>query len=152
MKRHEISISKLVRRLPLSEKRILQVTELVLKGEKIARSEISIAVVGDKRMADFAEKYARRRYRTDVFAFDLSDDARTLTGQIILNSELARDQAGKLKTDAGSELALYLVHGLLHLAGYDDHSKTEAEKMYLLSKKYLIKSGFKRIPPVPVFL
>ncbi len=151
MKRYDISISRFVRRLPLSEKRILQVTELVLKGEKIPRAEISVAVVGDKRMADVAEKYARRRYRTDVFAFDLSDDTNLLTGQIILNGELARDQAGKLKTDSASELALYLIHGLLHLAGYDDHSKKRAEQMYLLSTKYLMKSRFKTIPPKPIF-
>ena len=131
---------------------MMQLAERVLAGQKIPRAEISIAVVGDKRMADIAQKYTRRRYRTDVFAFNLSDNSRQLTGQVIINSALAREQAGKLKTDPAAELALYLTHGLLHLAGYDDHRIPEAEEMYLLSRKYLMKSGFKKVPPMPKFL
>jgi len=87
-------------------------------------------IVGDKRMADYAEKYARRRYRTDVFAFDLSDTGSELIGQIIVNSQLAREQARKLKTNPAAELALYITHGLLHLTHYDNHTKKNAQKMH----------------------
>jgi len=150
-KTYRISIQSFVRALPLGEKRIIQAAKIVLQGEKIRQADLSIAIVGDKRMADLAERYAHRRYRTDVFAFDLSDEKHLLIGQIIVNSQLARDQARKLHADPAAELALYITHGLLHLAGYDDHDRKDAETMHRLSRKYLIKQGFKSIPPLPVF-
>ncbi|MFA5863770.1 MAG: rRNA maturation RNase YbeY [Phycisphaerae bacterium] len=149
MKPYRISIKKFVRLLPLGEKKILRLAALILKGEKIPHAEISIAIVGDKRMADYAEKYARRRYRTDVFAFDLSDTGSELIGQIIANSQLAREQARKLKTNPAAELALYITHGLLHLTHYDDHTKKNAQKMHHRTEKYLRQTGFKKIPPLP---
>ena len=149
MTAYEISISRFVRRLPLDEKNIITLTRLVLKGEKFPRTQLSIALVGDKRMADFAQKYAHRRYRTDVFAFDLGREAAGRIGQIILNSQLAREQAQKLKTDPEAELGLYLIHGLLHLAGYDDYRKKDAQKMHDRSRKYLLQMGFKNLPPMP---
>jgi len=148
---YQISIQSFVRTLPLSEKRIIQAAKTVLQGEKVKQAELSIAIVGDKRMADLAERYAHRRYRTDVFAFDLSDEKHLLIGQIIVNSQLARDQARKLHADPAAELALYITHGLLHLAGYDDHHQKDAEAMHSMSRKYLVKQGFKAIPPMPVF-
>ncbi len=151
-KSHAITTRSFVRILPLRASKICRLAQLVLNSEKVRQAEISIAVVGDKRMADFAERYAHRRYRTDVFAFNLSDKTdRQLLGQIIVNSQLAHDQAKKLKTDPAAELALYIVHGLLHLIGYDDHARNDAEKMHTRCQRYLVKAGFKQIPPMPRF-
>jgi len=149
MKPYRTAISALVRRLPLSPPRIVRLTQIVLQGERVKQAELSIAVVGDKRMADLAEKYAHRRYRTDVFAFNLSDDRLLMVGQIVVNSQLARDQAKKLHADPAAELALYITHGLLHLVGYDDHRADNARTMHRRSRHYLKKAGFRNIPPLP---
>ena len=135
--------------MPLTQRKIRRLSRTVLKGERIDRAEISIAVVADKRMADLAQRYARRRYRTDVFAFDLSDHKGELTAQVIVNAQLARDRARQFHIDPGSELALYIVHGLLHLCGYDDHRSQDARRMHRRTKKYLLEAGFKNPPPLP---
>lgn len=149
MPRYRIAVTTFIRRLPLSRKRIVHLVETILKGERIVAAEISIAVVGDKRMADFAEKYARRRYRTDVFAFNLSDDDKELLAQVVVNAHLARDQARRLQTTPAAELALYITHGILHLTEYDDHSRKGAAAMHAASAKYLTKAGIKPVPPLP---
>jgi len=149
---YQISTTSLVRQLPLTEKCIVALAELVLAGEKINRAEISIAIVGDKRMADLAEHYAKRRYRTDVFAFDLKapgEKMRGLIGQIVVNSSLAREKAKQFRIDPAAELAFYLVHGLLHLCGYDDHTPAESDAMHKRAGEYLLRAKFKKIPPLP---
>jgi probable rRNA maturation factor len=147
---YRIFVTSLVRKLPLSERRMVALAELVLAGEKVKQAEISIAVVGDKRMADYAEQYVGRRYRTDVFSFNLEDEGEAgLIGQLIVNSQLAREKAEKFKADPAAELGLYITHGLLHLCGYDDHEAAEAEAMHRRSREYLVQAGFKKIPPMP---
>lgn len=147
---YRIDVTSMVRTLPLSPKKIDRIVQTVLAGQKIRRAEISVAVVGDKRMADFAQQYVHKRYRTDVFSFDLGQSTSSqLLGQLIVNSQLARDKARQFKADAGAELALYIVHGLLHLCGYDDHSTADAVAMHKQTHKYLLKLGFRHIPPMP---
>jgi probable rRNA maturation factor len=147
---YRIEVTSLVRKMPLSTRQIEKIVGTVLSGQKVRRAEISIAIVGDKRMADYAEQYVHKRYRTDVFSFDLTEagDSQML-GQLIVNSQLARDEADKFKVPAGAELGLYIVHGLLHLCGYDDHSVADATAMHKQTRGYLLKSGFKQIPPMP---
>ncbi len=145
----DIDVANFVRILPLTERSIRKITRTVWQGEKAPPAELSIAIVGDKRMADMTEQYTHRRYRTDVLAFELSDPTdRCLVAQIVLNSQLARHLARRLKIDPKAELALYLIHGLLHLTGYDDHNNNDALKMHRQALKYLKKAGFTVTPPL----
>jgi probable rRNA maturation factor len=55
--------------------------------------------------------------------------------------EIARDQAVRRGHDVQAELALYVIHGLLHLCGYDDHSNEEAGRMRARERHYLAALG-----------
>jgi probable rRNA maturation factor len=148
---YRIDVTSMVRNMSLSAKQIDRIVRTVLSGQKVRRAEISVAVVGDKRMADYAEQYVHKRYRTDVFSFDLTEEGDSqMLGQLIINSQLARDEAKKFKVPTGAELGLYIVHGLLHLCGYDDHSVADATAMHKQTHKYLLKLGFKQLPPMPI--
>jgi probable rRNA maturation factor len=147
MKKYSVTLSLLVRNCPLSETKIKKIVPLVLSEEKFPSADLSIALVGDKRMADLAEHYAKKRYRTDVFAFNLSDDYSDVkSAQIVLNVNLARDRAKKMEINPAHELALYLVHGLLHLCGWDDHNADDAKKMHRKTQKYLRKLNLADAP------
>jgi probable rRNA maturation factor len=146
---YQISTISMIRQRPMTEKRITALARMVLAGEKIKQAEISIAIVGDRRMADMAERYAKRRYRTDVFAFNLEEageESQGLVGQIIVNGSLAKEQ---FHVTAAAELGFYIVHGLLHLCGYDDHTPAESEAMHKRAGRYLARAKFKKIPPLP---
>jgi probable rRNA maturation factor len=59
----------------------------------------------------------------------------------VLGVEIARDQAERRGHDVQAELALYVIHGLLHLCGYDDHSDEEAGRMRARERHYLAALG-----------
>ena len=146
-----IEFNATVRKLPLSESKIKSLAAMVLKSQRIREADISLGVVGDRWMMRLTERYTGRRYRTDVLAFDLTDEAEAgLSAQVIVNGQLARERAKKFKSSASAELALYFVHGLLHLAGYDDQEADQARRMHRRSRELLIKAGFKRLPPLPL--
>ncbi len=148
--KYQIEISYTVRKKVISEKQIVEIAELVLADRKIKSAYIDIAVVGDKYMQNLTEKYSGKRYRTDVLAFNLGDDENyELSAQIIVNAQLARHIARKTSVPAKAELGMYIIHGLLHLTGFDDHNAQDAEKMHKKTFDLLKKLNFKKLPIAP---
>ena len=76
-------------------------------------------------------------YATDVLAFDLSEDKNYLAGDIVISVDAAVANATAYGTSVPQELALYIIHGILHLLGYDDHKKNDVQKMRREEKKLL---------------
>ena len=97
-------------------------------------AELSIAIVGADEMAHLNEKYRGVEGPTDVLSFGCDDpcpadsDEPITLGDVIIAPEVAERQAAELGTTVESELNLLLVHGLLHLLGYehDDDEKAAA--------------------------
>lgn len=155
----EVAVAKFVRLMPLSERRLKGLARAVWQSEKAGPAQISIAIVGDRRMANLTAEYVGRRYRTDVLAFDLSDKTAistqrsaipnqksTLLGEVVLNAALARERGATLGVDPAAELALYLVHGLLHLLGHDDKTPAQGQQMHRRAISHLRKARFKITP------
>lgn len=84
---------------------------------------------------------------TDVITFDLDTDraAGHLEGEIVVCSDVALHNAKGSKSDAARELALYITHGILHLAGYDDRTPDEFRRMHAREDELLAKLGIGRI-------
>lgn len=92
---------------------------------KLKVPELSIVVVSDGQIKNLNKKYLKRNKATDVLAFDY--------GEIIICLPRAKRQAKELKHSLKEELAILLIHGILHLAGYNDETKKDFNKM--LSKQ-----------------
>ena len=84
-------------------------------------SEIFICLISDRRMALLHRKFLRQSGPTDVLTFQ--------HGEIFISVDTARRHAGAFGNSLLSELKLYIVHGLLHLHGFDDQIPSEAHKM-----------------------
>ncbi len=145
----------------------------VLEVAHIHRGHLSLAVVDDAQMTDLHERFLDDPTTTDVLTFDLrdtdddtdtegmaddihanADDAsvpqpgehpQSLFGEIIVCYDVAKRQAIARGHDIQMELLLYVVHGLLHLLGYDDHDPIEAARMHQREDEWLAEAGF---PPV----
>lgn len=88
----------------------------------LARDEkISIVLVGDAKIKALNKKYRKSNKVTDVLAFDY--------GEIFICLPQARRQAKKLGHSVKKELAILLIHAILHLAGYKDKTKKDLNKM-----------------------
>ncbi len=106
-----------------------------------APPSISIALVGDRRMAALHEKFSGVPGPTDVLTFELEHDAhgRVTGGEIVLCVPFARREAKRRGTKPENELLLYALHGVLHLSGYDDrdpvtHARMHAEEDRILQE------------------
>ena len=83
--------------------------------------ELSIVFVGLKRMRRINKKYLGHDYATDVLTFD--------HGEIIVCPRTAAHNAKRHGNTVDQELILYVMHGLLHLAGYDDKTAEDKRRM-----------------------
>jgi probable rRNA maturation factor len=72
--------------------------------------------------------------------------ASSLLGEVVISGETAARQAARLRVSAALELELLLVHGLLHLAGYDDHAPAEARAMHERAREILASSRRRPLP------
>ncbi|HUT96399.1 MAG TPA: rRNA maturation RNase YbeY [Candidatus Paceibacterota bacterium] len=112
---------------------ILSLNKLGIKNLK-KFSELSVAVVGDKEMIKLNKKHRNRNYTTDVLAFDYGLQFGG-QGEIIICLDQAKRQAKELNNVLKEELSILLVHGMLHLAGYDDKTKKDFNKMLKKQKE-----------------
>jgi probable rRNA maturation factor len=114
----------------------------VLEGEGVADAEISLAFVDNPTIHQLNRRYLQHDEPTDVLSFPLSEpNARRLAGELVVGAEVARVQAEARGHPVDAELALYVIHGLLHLCGYDDHTEAGAAAMRARERHYLHQFG-----------
>ncbi|MDE2027256.1 MAG: rRNA maturation RNase YbeY [Candidatus Omnitrophica bacterium] len=92
---------------------------------------LSIVFVGPQRMRAINKKYLNHDFVTDVLTFDLGGGV----AEIIVCPQAAQANARAYKNSTREEIILYVIHGLLHLAGYNDHSPSDAFKMRRMEAK-----------------
>jgi len=126
-----------------------QIARTVLEGEEVAEAEISLAFVDNPTIHQLNNRYLQHDEPTDVLTFPLSEPtARKLVGEIVIGAEVALAQAQAQGHDVQAELALYVIHGILHLCGYGDKTAAEAIKMHERERHYLLQQGLPDIAPV----
>ncbi|MBI3998180.1 MAG: rRNA maturation RNase YbeY [Armatimonadetes bacterium] len=91
------------------------------------RAELEVALVGDATIARLNQRFMGHRGPTDVLTFPGGDGP--LLGEIVISVDRARAQARRLGHSLGREVALLIVHGVLHLRGYDDRTPQDAARM-----------------------
>jgi len=94
---------------------------------------LSIVFVGAKRMRAVNLKYLKHDHATDVLTFDLDENL----SEIIICPQIAHINAKEHRNSTQKEIILYVIHGILHLAGYDDHSPQDILQMRKMEIKLL---------------
>jgi len=134
----------------IDEEFLKRCVKIVLEGEKIKiEPELSIALVGQGRIRQINKKYRKKNRVTDVLAFP---ESKVLLekfrvgpfqrvqglGEIVICLREVRKNAKRYNTSFEKELARVLIHGVLHLLGYDhEKSEVEAKRMEEKEKYYL---------------
>jgi rRNA maturation RNase YbeY len=98
--------------------------------------EVGVYFIGRKKMAALNKKYVGHEGPTDVITFDYSE-GKSMHGEIFVCPDVALAQAKEFGTTPQMELVRYLVHGLLHLRGYDDRTPTKRAKMKRAEDKWV---------------
>ncbi len=128
--------------------RMREVVRVVLEGEGVADAEISLAFVDNSTIHRLNQLYLQHDEPTDVLSFPLSvPNAKRLSGELVIGAEVALAQATARGHDVQAELALYVIHGLLHLCGRDDHDDADASAMRERERHYLKLLGLPDVAP-----
>jgi len=99
-------------------------------------SEIFVLLVSDRRMASLHRQFLNQTGPTDVLTFQ--------HGEIFISVETARKHARTFGNSLARELRLYIVHGLLHLHGFDDRKRADAHRMAKIQKRILTAANERR--------
>lgn len=110
----------------------------VLEGEGVREAKISLAFVDDTTIAGLNMRFLEHEGPTDVLTFPLSGTgARKLEGEVVIGFEFAQREATERGHELTHELCLYVIHGCLHLCGFDDLTKKGAGEMRRKEREYL---------------
>ena len=123
-----IEIANLQCHLPLDRRLVRKAVRRVLRAAGVRKGRISVAVVDDGQIARLNWQYLHHRGPADVLSFVL-DRSDGLEGEVVVGAQTARRSAPRFGWSAHDELLLYVIHGTLHLVGYDDTSPTLRAKM-----------------------
>lgn len=155
--RYEVEIDDSQKALKVDHSRLADVVRSVLAAEKCVSASISVAIVDNETIHELNIRYLQHDYPTDVLSFRLEEEldpaslpipkgsprgcGKRIEGEVILSAEMAQQMAAKYHWQPLDELTLYVVHGLLHLCGYDDVSRKEEALMRQREREVLAEWG-----------
>lgn len=139
----EVEVSDTQSHLKVDPGALARLVREALAAEGVTRASVSVAVVDDATIRAVNRRHLGHDWATDVISFGgLSDPGEPgLCGELVVSAETAVAAARRAGVDAGDELALYVVHGLLHLCGYDDSAADDRDAMRRRESALLAGSG-----------
>jgi probable rRNA maturation factor len=132
-------------RLPIDDAVWIDRLQQLFRAEGVVRGEISVAVVDDPKMHELNRQYLDHDYPTDVLSFVLDQQPNWLLGEIIVSADTAMECCEDFDWPASHEFGLYVIHGALHLVGYDDKQPEKERRMRQRELHYLRLFGMQ--PP-----
>ena len=116
--------------------------KFVAESEAKRLGDIAVIFCSDNYILDVNIKYLQHDYYTDIITFDYCEGNR-LSGDLFISIDSVRENAAFYATEFADELNRVIVHGVLHLIGYDDHTEEDiavmrAKENYYLSQRLLV--------------
>ena len=159
-----VQIAKHFDGLDVNTARLRKLVKTVCSRFELAKATVSIAIVNDAEIKRLNKKFLNRNTATDCLSFDLTDEQPRLAKrggdrrreksvpgrersaakifELVVNGEKAAKEANVRVHCGEAELALYVVHGLLHNLGFDDATKAKAKKMHDTEDEILQELGY----------
>jgi probable rRNA maturation factor len=156
----EVLVNNRQKKVRLNLQRLRLIAEEIMRCEQVEENaELSVVLCDDEFIQKLNQEYLGKNRPTDVLSFpieeeDFEQEVRLL-GDVVISLETASRQAEKMGNSVGLEVAFLLIHGILHLLGYD-HKLNKGEMMRMkqreesvcrmLGEKKLLKGIEKKTP------
>ena len=115
----------------------LTLTFTISKIEKHKFNYINIIFTDDENMNLLKKKYFNQNYYTDIISFNLEESNDLIEGELYIGINQVYKNSIKFNCNINNELKRIFIHGLLHLVGYDDQTKTDKKNMTKLEDRYM---------------
>ena len=121
----------------LQGKRLIKTwIKTVLEKEGKLPGQISIVFTTDDALCEINRSFLKREYNTDIITFDYSDGL-TISGDLYISLERVNENSKEYGESKRQELLRVIIHGILHLIGYDDTTASDKLRMRDAENKYL---------------
>ena len=126
----------------LSDQSVARAVQAALAHGGRPGTELAVTFVGEEFLTGLHEEHLADPSPTDVITFDLGEIGRGPAGEIYVSVARAEQVAGERGGSPERELTLYVVHGVLHLCGFDDIAPDERARMRAAEAEVLLDLGF----------
>lgn len=123
--------------LSFKQEEIIELCTKVLDAENCDDAKIDFILKDREFLNSLKKKYFKMDVYTDVMAFNLGDN-NNIDGEVYISIEDVLENSKLYSKTFNEEFSRIVIHGLLHLLGYDDKTKKEKDNMTLLEEKYLL--------------
>ncbi len=103
----------------------------------VEQAELSVVLLDNPAIHEWNRNTLEHDFPTDVITFPLSEPNEPLEGELLISVEMAADMAAEMGWSMQDECKLYLIHGILHLVGYDDLDPTDQKQMRAREREVL---------------
>jgi len=142
----KVSVLNRQNRVPVDRRKFGMAARRILKALGYEGYELTVVLVDDLEITRLNRQYLRHNRPTNVISFPMMDGTpeslrSRVLGDVVISAETAQRDAGEAGEKTGDEILFLMIHGILHLAGYD-HEGSAAERRKMETKE---KEFFKRL-------
>ncbi|MFT5049460.1 MAG: putative rRNA maturation factor [Chlamydiales bacterium] len=131
-----------VAQIALDDRQVAAAVEAALAHGGRPGIEVNAILVDEPTLTEMHGRFLEESSPTDVMSFDLGEDGGGPAGEVFVSVDCARTVAAERGVSHARELALYLVHGTLHLCGMDDHDPEDRSEMRSAERAVLGALGY----------
>jgi probable rRNA maturation factor len=121
-----------------NSRKILKLMEKVIGEYRKPSGSLSFILLTDEELIKINREFLQHNYFTDVIAFDYGNN-NVLEGEIYMSMDMIKVNAHNYKVSLRNELIRVMIHGTLHLCGFNDSSENEKERMRKLENEWILK-------------
>ena len=116
---------------------ISQILDTIIQNENCSFALINIILENDEFLRNLKKEYFNQDVYTDVISFNLEDPNTPIEGEIYISLPRIISNSKKYRHSLNNEFKRIIIHGLLHLVGYNDNTKLDKQQMTSLENKYI---------------
>lgn len=120
----------------INEQKITEWIDKVATSHNKKAGDLTYIFCSDEKILEINNQYLQHDYYTDIITFDYTED-NVISGDIFISLDTVKSNSEQFKTDYNEELHRVIIHGILHLSGFSDHTDEEEQQMRRLEDQAL---------------
>ena len=117
-------------------RKAIKLIEKVIRSERMISGDLNFIFTSNKEIKRINVQFLEHDYYTDVIAFNYNQGS-VINGEIYISIDTVKENANNYKVSLNNEILRVMIHGTLHLMGYDDKEKNKRREMTRLEDKWL---------------